>query len=190
MANKDAPRGAYPVDSLGGPINHKGRLYDVDASNGTAIFPGDFVKLEADGNVAPAAATDELLGVCIGVQLVQLSDNFLSNNNLSETEHPGYLPASTAGTIIVVDDPNALFLIQSDGTIEAVDKGNNADIVAGAGSTTTGRSAHEVSATTGTGTAQLRLIDYERSPDNDVTAANSNWIVKINEHFHVDVTGV
>jgi hypothetical protein len=190
MANKDAPNGAHPVDNLGGPITHKARLYDVDASNGTAIFPGDFVKLEADGNVAPAAATDELLGVCIGVQVTSPGEDFLSNDNLSTTEHPGFLAASTAGKVLVVDDPNVLFEIQTAGTITADDRGQNADIVAGAGSTTTGRSAHEVSATTGTGTAQLRLIDYKRSPDNDVTLANSRWIVKINEHMHVDTTGI
>ncbi len=81
-------------------------------------------------------------------------------------------------------------MIQTDGSITADDVGQNADIIAGAGSTVTGRSAHEVSATTIAGTAQLRLIDYFRAADNDLASANSKWIVKINEHIHRAAAGI
>lgn len=180
MSNRDAPRGAHPVRHLTGGNAFAMNEYSVDSSNGTAIFPGDFVILESDGNAAPYTGTGggSLLGVCAGVK-----DDF---DNLTRR----YLAASTAGTIFVYDDPDLIFEVQTDGTITADDAGNNADVTATAGSTTTSISAHEVSATTTTATAQLRLIRPVPREDNDVTAANSDWEVVINEHLFKTTTGV
>ena len=192
MANIDRPNGAVAVDTItGAPVTAKLNAYNVDVANATAIFPGDWVKLEADGNVAPAAVGDILIGVCAGVEVAPPTkeDGFLSNNNIGVSELPGYLPALTAGVILVTDDPDQLYEIQSDGTITIDDTGDNAEIVAGAGSTTTGRSAHEVSSTTIVGAAQLRLIRPVKRADNDVTLANGRWVVMINEHSYRTAAG-
>ena len=60
---------------------------------------------------------------------------------------------------------------------------NNADIVATAGSTSTGRSGHVINGASGTGTAtaQWRLLEVVLSPDNDVTAANWKVRMTLNE---------
>lgn len=180
MANVDRPRGAILIGTIdGSPVNGGVREYAVDSSNSTAIFPGDFVKLEDDGNVAPAAATDSILGVCIGVKV---------DRAVAATEHPGYLPASTAGNVRVAVGKDYIYEIQEDGNATAAVVGSNADIVAGAGSTTTGLSAHELDssdATTNDGSpasAQLRIIDYVRKEDNDITLSNAKFVVMINEH--------
>lgn len=181
MANRDAPRGAHPVRHLTGGNAFAMNEYPVDSSNGTAIFPGDFMILEADGNVAPyTSGGGNLIGVCAGVK-----GDF---DNLTRR----YLPASTAGTVFIYDDPNIIFEVQSDGTTEAVDKGQNCDVTATAGSTTTSISAHEASATTTSAIAQLRLLRPVPREDNDVTAANSDWEVLINEHqlHSVGLTGI
>tara|TARA_R110000772_G_scaffold16184_9_gene46247 strand:- start:1263 stop:1856 length:594 start_codon:yes stop_codon:yes gene_type:complete len=195
MANVDRPNGATAIDSLtGAPVVAKMNAYNVDSSNATAIFPGDFMQLEADGNVAvaTAGATNLIIGVCGGVEVAAPTqeDGFLSNNNIGVTEHPGYLPVSTAGSVLIIDDPDQLFLVQAAGTITADDQGQNAPIVAGAGSTTTGRSAHEINATTTSTINQVRLIRPYKAADNDVTLADSKWIVQITEHFYRQTSGV
>lgn len=180
MANRDTPRGGYPVRHLTGGNAFAMNAYPVDSSNATAIFPGDAMILESDGNVAPYTGTDggNLIGFCAGVDG--------DYDNLSRR----YLPASTAGTVWIFDDPDIVFQIQTDGTIEATDKGNNADVTATAGSTTTSLSAHEISSTTGTGAAQLRILRAVPRADNAATSANADFEVIINEHALRSTTGV
>ena len=67
----------------------------------------------------------------------------------------------------------------------------NADISYTAGSTKTGMSAVELSGTTAATTATFRIMGFQSDPDNSATgSANVNVIVKFNEHFYVDPTGV
>ena len=189
MANVDRPSGLRPIGSLdGSPYNGPVRHRPVDSSNGTAIFVGDAVILEDDGNVAPASAGGNILGVCVGVVV---------DRAVAATEHPGYLPASTAGTILVVEGPDVLFEIQEDdvdGTaLTRAAIGSNADILATAGSTTTGVSAHELDRSTITddspATATLRIIELVDRDDNEV-GDYAKWIVRINEHMHRETTGL
>lgn len=190
MANVDRPSGARVVGTLdGSPVSGTIRTRAVDSSNSTAIFPGDFVILEDDGNVAPYTGTGggNLLGVCVGVKV---------NRSVAATEHPGYLPASTAGSILVAEGPNLLFEIQEDDDGTALTTaaiGSNADVLATAGSTTTGRSAHELDRSKITdgspGTAQLRIIALADREDN-AAGDYAKWIVRINEHVHRETTGL
>ena len=178
MANIDSPRGARPVKRLDGGSAVVTNKYVVDASNGTAIFIGDFIKLENDGNVAPAAAGGNILGVCVGVL-----DDY---DNLTRR----YLPASTAGNILVCDDPWMIYEVQEDsvgGDLAHTNIGNNCDLVAGSGSTTTGISAHEIDASDAkTGIAQLRLLRISPRDDNAI-GTNADWHVVINEHAFNDI---
>ena len=180
MANVDNPRGARPVKRMdGGPVNVANK-WSVDSSNGTAIFIGDFIKLEADGYVAPAAAGGSILGVCVGV-LDDYSD--LSRR---------YLPASTAGTILVCDDPWTIFEVQEDSDSSALtfaNIGSNADIIAGSGSTTTGQSGFELSGTMAAGTASCKILGLYEKPDN-AFGANAIMEVLINEHLLKDSAGI
>ena len=67
----------------------------------------------------------------------------------------------------------------------------NADISYTAGSVKTGMSAVELSGTTAATTATFRIMGFSSDPDNSTTgSANVNVIVKFNEHFYVDPTGV
>lgn len=189
MANVDRPNGLRPIGTINGsPYNAAVRERDVDASNGTAIFVGDAIILEDDGNVAPYTGSSggDLLGVCVGVVV---------DRSVTETEHPGYLPASTAGSILVAEGTSVLYEIQEDDdgtalTSAAID--SNADVLATAGSTTTGQSAHELDRSTITdaspGSAQLRLVDYVDRVDNEA-GDWAKWIVRLNENTHTETTG-
>lgn len=182
MANTDSPKGAVAVRHLNGGTQIPINPYDVDASNGTAIFLNDFMIAEADGYVAPYTGTGggDLLGVCAGV-----AGGF---DDLS-TKH---LAASTAGTVYVVDDPDMIFECQEDdaGTaLTVAARGANCDVLATAGSSTTGISAHEIDRSTVVATtAQLRLLRLVNRPNNDY-GDSAKWEVMINEHEYKDTAG-
>lgn len=164
----DAPFGAMPTG-----VTYPPRAYRKDAS-ASRIFPGDFVKMSNDGNIDVASAGDRLLGVAADPSA-----------------------ASTADTeVLVYDHPDQEFVIQDDsaGThIAETNIGNNADIVATTGDTTTGRSLHELdSSDAQTTTAQLRIMGLHPIETSFATATGSprRWIVKINEHEYAQTSGV
>lgn len=190
MANTDRPSGAKPIRYMGGaPYNGAANVYSVDASNGTAIFPGDFMIREADGNVAPYTGSGggDLLGVCVAVGTN--AQTYVDPDNLSRR----YLPASTAGTVLIADQPDIVFECQEDdgGTaLVAGDAGANCDVLAGAGNTTTGTSAHEIDRSTVTTlTAQLRLLRLVPR-ENNAHGDYAKWEVLINEHVYKSTSGV
>jgi len=186
MANIDRPNGLRPIRMLdGSPYNAQIMSWPVDASNSTAIFNGDLVVLEDDGNIAPSGAGGAVLGVCVGVTV---------DRSVAGTEYPGYLPASTAGNIQVEIGRNVVFEIQEDsvgGAMVAGNVGSNGDVAAGAGSTDTGRSAYELDSSdviakdAAPATAQLRVLKLSSRQDNEI-GSNAKWEVIINEHQFSD----
>jgi len=114
--------------------------------------------------------------------------------------YSAYWPDGTVSSdavAFVVDDPNALFEVQSAATGSVVQTvvGNNADIVYASGSTADGQSGVEISGTTAATSAQLRIVGFSGDPENNTLgtgsqSANVNMIVKINEHFYAQTTGV
>lgn len=181
MANVSRPRGAVPVATLSGsPWAQSVRQYAVASGNSTAVFRGDFMTLNDDGSVSPAAAGGILLGVCVGVKV---------DRSIAATEHPGYLPASTAGYVLVCVGPDVIYELQEDNTggpMVATNVGSTGDMVAGAGSTTSGVSGHlldssDVIAKDGTpASAQLLVIGLSQKVDNAV-GNDAKWLVRINE---------
>lgn len=193
MANSDAAFGLIPVCDFGGaPYNGGANRYFVPSTDGTAIFVGDAVKLagsaDADGvpTIAQAAAGDTITGVVVAFDPVEGA----GADGRDSTIHRA---ASTARYAWVVDDPNILFLCQEDsegGALAAADVGNNADLIVGTGSSTTGRSAMEIdSSTKATTTAQVRVVRLWNSPDNEI-GAQAKWLVRIVEHLNATATGV
>lgn len=185
MANKDAPAGARPVMKDGSAYNGSFRKVQIDASNATAIFVGDFLVQEADGNWTPATAgaTNVISGVCCGVVV---------DRTVPATEHPGYLPATTAGYILVAPAESCYFRIQEDGVtsqLAATERGARVNFIAGTGSAVTGRSGHEIDSDSvgQDATFQLSLIDLVQAEDNDY-GEFAEWIVKVNLPQEADGT--
>ena len=197
MSNIDNPNGAKPVGTLSGaPWQGLVRSY-LASGSADDIFIGDFVALESDGFIDAANAAEvDLLGVCVGFQPAQagqtsgVTDHFLGATSYDLSKK--YYDASVDGEawILVAVGPDVLYEMQTDGTITYTDIGNNAEIVATAGSTTKGHSLQEVSSTTITATAQLRIVAPVNRPDNEVANANSNWVVRINENHYTKLAGV
>lgn len=180
--------GFRPVGTLGGaPWTSQTKAYDVDAANATAIFIGDVIKLEADGNVAPAAEGDlpgQAIAVVVGVKV---------DRAVAATEHPGYLPATTAGTVYgvsVLED--VVFEVEEDGTggtmALATSRSKNVDYDNVAGSTTTGKSGFVLDSSTVATTAALncQLQDLADFIGNAAGTASGTtgatvWLVTFNE---------
>lgn len=180
MANTDRPQGLVAVrQSDGGsicPVNK----YNIDASNGAAIFIGDKVKLEADGNIAVAAGGDTAIGV-----LASIEGDY---DNLSRR----HALVSTAYTAMVWDSPDTIFSIQEiDGgtPFTSAEVGSLCDTTTTTGSTTSGISRQELdSATEGTANGSLRLLRLLEI-ENNAYGDNATWEVTINEHQYRSISG-
>mgnify|MGYP005988944231 FL=1 len=192
MANQDAAFGLKPSSKLGSNVNSEGTTeYSIASGASGNIFSGDPVKMMNTGTILVAGAGDQLLGVFRGCRYTNAS---------GEVIYSAYWPDGTVSSdavAFVVDDPNALFEVQSAATGSVVQTvvGNNADIVYAAGSTSDGQSAVEISGTTAATSAQLRIVGFSGDPENNTLgtgsqSANVNMIVKINEHFYAQTTGV
>ena len=199
MANAITPMGAKPVSDLNGrPWSGAGREYAILASDGTATYIGDFVKLvgttsfingQTIPNVVQAATGDVIVGVVVGV-CADTRDSLI------------YRAASTLRRVLVCDDPNALFEMQqaSGGTaLTANDIGLNADFVVAAGSAYSGLSGTTINnvGEATTNTLDLKLVGMPNRADMDpgsaigTGAANSSFYVRINRHQYVNqVAGV
>lgn len=156
MANLDRPCGFRPY----GPVKAS-KVMEA----GSAIYPGDAVKLASDGQVDSASAGNTLFGVALTY-------------------------ASAAGADVLVSyDPSQLYTVQSDETEASAQTvvGLNADIVATAGNSTYKASRQELDSSVAAagGSQQLTIMGYEKRPDN-AFGAQVDLIVKINENQLVD----
>ena len=189
MANKDAAFGLKAIGKVGQNRDNQGLSeYDIAAS-ATAIYQWDPVKMKSDGTIEVAAAANSLLGVLNGV--------FYTDASTSKPTWANHLEASNTATDIVgfvADDPYERFEIQSNnsGASEQTDVGNVADIEYTAGSSPNYVSKVELdNGDLATSDGQLKIIGVSKDPENnDLTAANVNWVVTINEHFLKKEAGV
>ena len=189
MANQDAAFGLKAIGKVGQNRDNQGLSeYDIAAS-ATAIYQGDPVEMLATGTIGVAAAGDVLLGSLNGV--------FYTDASTSKPTWANHLAASNTATDIVgfvSDDPYERFEVQSNnaGASAQTDVGNNADIAYTAGSSPNYISKVELDdASLVATTAQLKIVGVSKDPDNsDLTAANVNWVVTINEHFLKQTAGI
>lgn len=198
MSNPNAAFGLRPVEDLNGaPYSGGARVYSVPASDATAIFVGDPVKLASGSgqiingspyrDVIRANTGDTIVGVCLGC----IPDTRDSTQ---------YRAASTQRRILVADSPNLLFEIQQSNTgtpFSVNNVGLNCNINTGtAGSTVTSYSGVVADNATGatTNTLDLKIIGMLDAPDNDIGSAAgtgtlaSRLLVRINRHAYVNQT--
>ena len=191
MANTDAAFGLLPVRHLtGAPWDGRTNPYKIASGYGTALLPGDPVKMVAGGTIERATATGLILGVFMGCQYTSVA-----NAGIVGKDKP-YWPASTVAADAighVADAPDLIFQVQADddsGTIAATDVGANADILAAAGSTVTYTSGFELDTNTiAASAANLRILGLAALPNNewgDFAVVE----VLINEHFYKSTTGI
>ena len=106
--------------------------------------------------------------------------------------YPGSV-ASDDITAFVVDDPDAVFLMDADATFARADLFQNYSVTNAAGNTKTGISEVQLDVSeSGTNASfVIQAIDISQDPNNsDTGSANANILVRINKHFYRDGTGI
>ena len=177
MANRDNPMGFRPARGIGSNVVES--LFPVDVANGTNFFVGDVADLDPNGGVIPAAAD---AGVSAAGVVTALYDT-----NMIPVGAPGsavttkYLPLSTRGyALVALAIPGTVFIAQDDAAaaLAEEDIGQTTDHVAGAGSTTTAVSNHELNGTVGG--LQFRILGLVNKPGN-AWGSNAEVYVTFNE---------
>jgi len=199
MASVAAPYGLKPVNLIGGlPYAGSTRTFLIDpAGTASSIYNGSPVYVNASGYLAVATATGAdattngfptgtantgIVGVFVGCTYV---------NAQGQQIYAQYYPTGVTGVIqaYVVDDPNAVFQVQSAGSVTQAALGANVFFSTSAvatGSTTTGNSTASVvaGASAVTTSAAFRIVGFVNSPTSTVGDAYTDILVKINPGYH------
>lgn len=159
-----APYGMVPVNLLGGQVYAgQTRELPIGQNETTAIFYGDVVTLDTNGNVTKVTttATATTIGVFLGCTYV--------DPNTSQPVYKQFYPGAVnvAGMqAYVQDDPDQLYKVAvvSTGTtigyLTQAAVGKNVSLVQNTGSTTNGNSKNAVLNTTDTETTlPIRVVD-------------------------------
>ena len=207
MANTSKINGFRPVKHVtGAPYNGQANIYGVASGDSTALFVGDVVKLAADGNAAgiqyvtahaagTAGTGQPALGVVVGIINTKLDpvEGRMSAGSIS-LDTPVYRPGSVEQYVLVADSPDLIYEVEATAAGSAysfavADVGQNANIFAGSGSTSTGNSAHSLNMSDkGTAaTLPFKIVGVSKKIDNEVTGNYTKVLVQINNHQYKSV---
>jgi len=192
MANVAEKYGLRPVRKLdGSPFINAQNRYRIASGYATAIFQGDLVKPVTGGGIERAVAntSDKVVGVFNGV--------FYTDPTTQKPTFKNYYPGGVAASDIianVIDDPSVVYSIDSDGAFAVADIFKNFAITNVTGNTLSGISEvqldYDVSGLTVSGTV-LQAIDISQDTQNsEAGSANVDVLVRINNHFYSQGTGV
>lgn len=191
LSNTLSPFGFVPICTRDGkPYNGSSNRYYIGSGDSTALFKGDPVQLAGSADAmgvpditrATAGGGNFVCGVVVGFE----ADQAIPNK---------YRLASTARYILVADDPDLMFLIQEDaigGALAATNISQNADFIAGSGSTYTGKSGFLLDSSTAatTATLQCKIHRVWDAPDNVPFSAYCKYLVSFNLHQMNRTTGI
>ena len=184
MANVDAAFGFVPIRHLSASGSCRTNKYTIASGLAENIFSGDLCIIDANGQITPHTATEvNNIGVFAGVSYTDSDGEYI---------YKEYFASGTTGTNIIAyvyDDPFIVYKVQSAGSPAQTNIGNCADVVAGAGSTVSGRSGFEISGTMASGTATCKIMALYDAPEN-AFGANAVMEVLINEHLYKDSAGI
>lgn len=199
MASTASPYGLRPVNLIGGlPYAGSTRSFLLDpAGYGTSIYNGSMVYVKATGYIEIATATGAdatTNGFPVGTANTGIVGVFVGcsyTNSMGQTVFGQYYPANALnGVAYVVDDPNAVFQVQSAGSVTQAALGANIFMTTGAvatGSTVTGNSTGSVvaGASAVTTTAAFRIVGFvDKVGFSTVGDAYTDILVKINPGYH------
>jgi len=196
MANVQSPFGFSPEGTVGGSTpNFRLSRRLIASTNTTPIYTGDAVvpvTSSVTGYITQAtASTVALAGIFWGCRYLSLSQG--------HTVWSRYWPGSDANgdvSALVIDDPQAVFMVQAGGTAIGLTSLNlNIQLAVGTGNTTTGQSGMFVQSPANTATLPFTVVgfvtDPPGAPGTDITTAYNNVLVTFNnEIFRAGLTSV
>jgi len=173
MSSVSSPFGLRPMGTLGGEYTGGFRQYPILSSESTRICYGDIVKLTDGGSTTTiqkdtgtSACTP--IGIFLGCRFIDISTKQLTfSQQWSGAAH-------TEGMAYVVDDPNILFAVQADGTVNDDDLGANVELEQTASNATLGisRVSLDISTTNTTASLPVRIVDFLGGHDGDERGSN------------------
>ena len=187
MANVSEKFGLRPYRKLDGtPLVGAQNRYTIASGHTTAIFQGDMVIPLGSGNIDRHTAGNgtAIVGVFNGC--------FYTDPTTQKPTYSNYYPGGitpTQGdiTAFVVDDPDAVFLIDADAAFARTALFANYSVTNTTGVTQTGLSKVQLAVSTAdtNATFAVQAIDISQDPDNsDTSVSNANILVRINNHFY------
>ena len=193
MSATSTPMGAEPVGGLSACGSFSGKVRHIKIASGYAanIFYGDFVKLVNTGTIEKDVGTSTAtpVGIFMGC--------FYTDPSTSQPTFNQMWPTGTVADdamAYVLDDPDAVFRMQGDGSLAQTTLGNNVAIIQTSGSTTIGRSKNAVDASTAatTDTLPLRILEFMDGPDSTVGDAYTDVLLTYNfgMHQYRNATGI
>lgn len=192
MATTAAPYGLKVVKLKGNrPYTNAQSVLPIASAYATAIFYGDVVKTASDGTITKDTGTTTAtpVGVFLGCSYTDPN-----TKQLTFKQNWAASIVATDAVAYVADDPDAIFMIQADGSVAQTNVGNNAALVQTAGSAVTGNSkvALNSSSLATTATLPLRVIGFVNGPFSAVGDAFTDVLVIWNAGMHQynNATGV
>ena len=191
MANVSEKFGLRPYRKLDGtPLVGAQNRYTIASGYATAIYQGDLVEPLTSGNIQKHGAntSDAVVGVFNGV--------FYTDPTTQKPTFKNFYPGGIAAddiTAFVIDDPDAVVLVDADEAFTRADLFKNYSVTNTTGVTATGISKAQLDVSvSGTATTfVIQAIDISQDPDNsDTASANANVLVRINNHFYRSGTGL
>lgn len=199
MASTNSPYGLRPINLLGGQ-SYAGstREYAIPANYAVNIQYGDPVIITNTGstrgtlarfNATTAATTVTNTGAGFGFVGVFVGCTF-TDPVYGTVFRQNYAANNPATDIMayVVDDPDALFQVQANGSLGQTALGCNAALiqtVAGTNSVNINSGVSLQAASIGTAaTLPVRIVDFVNSTTSQIGDAFTDVIVRINTHFH------
>jgi len=195
MAATASPYGLRPVNLIGGtPFAGSTRQIKIASGYAANIFNGDVVQIATDGTVTKVTNVGTnadpfpagTVGVFVGCAYTDATYGFTTRQ---------YWPTGTVASdavAYIVDDPDALFMIQADATMAQATLHGNYAVNQTAGSTSTGNSAISLDVATGATTATIafKVVDFVNSTTSTVGDAYTDVIVKFNPSSHAYLAGL
>ena len=188
MANQDAAFGLRPLKTVGQQDDSTGMSsYNIAAAEASAMFQGSLV-----GSPATGTGYIDLQTAGLVLNLGAFWGCFYNDPTTLKPTFKNYYPGSitppNGGAIeaFVYDSPSQMYEIQSDNAAASAqaDIFKCADLVGVSGSTLNGVSSMEFDDGTLGTSGQFKIIGVSRDPENsDLTSANVNWRVMVNEHL-------
>lgn len=171
MANTFAPFG-FQQDSGTGSTPTYEQVVRLMQYNAAALYAGDPVFPQTDGTVAKGSpGTTQIAGIFVGCKYLSVSQKRVVWNN--------YWPGSDVASgqyveAYIINDPNAQFVVQSDGTgLTLADVGANVQFAYGTGNALSGQSGAYVTGPDTVNTLPFRVLSIVTTPIMGVTNPES-----------------
>lgn len=196
MANVQAPFGFSPAGTVSGSTpNYRLSKRLIASTYATAIYTGDAV-VDATGATTgyiqqATAGTTALAGVFMGCKYLSISQG----REVWSSYYPGF-DANGDVTAYVIDNPDAIFLVQAGGSAVGQQYiNNNIQLAVGTGNSATGRSGMYVQSPANTATLPFTIVDVVTDPpgvngSDPTTAYNYLLVTFNNEVFRAGLTSV